>query len=191
MEFFGGIGSDSLTGSSGDDTLYGGGAISAPTDNDDTLIGGLGDDFLYGNGDEDVLYGDLSFNDITGGNDIIFGGLGEDSIYGSGGNDTLYGNDDEDLLVGGYGDDVLIGGSGEDVMVFLNNGGYDLVLDFSDSNDILSIQRTATIQSFADVHAHLISDINGSFIDLGNSSGIVLAGIAASQLDATDFFFWG
>jgi len=185
------LSSNYLLGGSGHDTIYGGGALAAPLDEDDTLVGAGGNDLIYGNGDEDIIYGDSSFNDVTGGNDFIYGGLGEDTIYGGGGNDCLFGNDDEDLLVGGYGHDTLIGGSGEDIFVFLANGGYDMVMDFSNSNDILSVQRTSTVQSFADLKNRITFDANGAFIDLGNSSGITIAGVSSALLDATDFFFWG
>jgi Ca2+-binding RTX toxin-like protein len=83
----GGGGSDSITGSSLDDTLIGGDTSAA--DGLDTLDGGEG-------------------------NDSLFGGYHHDSLLGGAGNDTLDGGSHNDTLIGGEGADSLTGGTGND-----------------------------------------------------------------------------
>ncbi|MDA8543368.1 hypothetical protein N9K64_06270 [Rhodobacteraceae bacterium] len=64
-----------ITGTVGDDELYGG-------DGDDNLQSGSGDDELYGGAGNDEVYGEA-------GDDTILGGLGNDWIDGGDGNDRL------------------------------------------------------------------------------------------------------
>ncbi len=71
----GGIGNDTLTGSTGIDVLDGG-------DNDDTLNGNEGNDQLLGRAGTDSLYGGA-------GDDELDGGTGADIIDGGDGNDTV------------------------------------------------------------------------------------------------------
>ena len=82
-----------LTGTTGNDTLYG--FVS-----DDTINGLGGDDILNG--------GD--------GNDTLLGGAGNDSLSGTAGNDILEGNDGNDMLFGGNGNDTLRGGTGSNYL---------------------------------------------------------------------------
>jgi hypothetical protein len=92
----GGIGNDTLIGSSMDDVILGG------ADND-KIFGSGGDDYLHG--------GD--------GNDTIFGGMGNDRLYSGlgGGVDILHGEVGDDNLVSfGGGADVVTGGTGRDVL---------------------------------------------------------------------------
>jgi Ca2+-binding RTX toxin-like protein len=140
--FTGSPGSNSLKGSDGDDTLYGGGALVAPEDEEDTLLGGNGDDWLYGNGGADFLVGGAGTDILYGGinNDTLFGGNAVDSpednadqLFGQSGNDTLYGNGGADSLEGGDGSDTLYGGFGNDVILGgdTSNGigdGADLII---------------------------------------------------------------
>ncbi|MDD5333965.1 MAG: hypothetical protein PHS32_09475 [Rhodoferax sp.] len=82
---------DSLTETSGNDQINGGGG-------NDTLIG------LAGN---DTLYGGL-------GNDLLDGGAGVDQLFGNDGNDSVTGGAGNDILYGGAGDDTLDGGADTD-----------------------------------------------------------------------------
>ncbi|MGO4527207.1 hypothetical protein AB4097_20405 [Microvirga sp. 2MCAF35] len=128
----GGTRNDTLTGSSGDNTLNGGDgfdtvlytgptavqidlSLSTPQTNfnygKDVLIsienveGGSGADTLMGNDAANKLTG-------NGSNDTLKGGKG---------NDTLEGGAGADILVGGVGNDTLDGGSGEDTAEFSGN----------------------------------------------------------------------
>jgi Ca2+-binding RTX toxin-like protein len=113
----------------------------------DTLTGTTGSDTLEGTATTEFILGDpadtrpgpgnLIFT--GGGDDLVFAGYGADTVNGGSGNDTIYGNgstaapgasaayyarDDQadrldggagnDLIVGAGGDDVLMGGTGDD-----------------------------------------------------------------------------
>jgi Ca2+-binding RTX toxin-like protein len=84
-----------VTGSAGNDTIYGGGLA-------DILRGGIGDDQLYGNDGADVLDGGA-------GDDILNGGGGADVLDGGAGDDVFH-----DVGI----DDVVSGGSGTDTVYF-------------------------------------------------------------------------
>ena len=119
-----------ITGTSGDDVLYGdSGTIFAVVGDDDVLNGEGGNDTLTGDGN--------AIFSVTGGDDVLNGGDGDDLLVGdgngffvTGGDDTLNGGDGDDLLVGDGvgifvtgGDDELNGGDGDDTL--LGNGGND------------------------------------------------------------------
>ena len=83
-----------------------------------TITGTEGDDRLYGSGRDDVICG-LGGNDVVragGGDDAVFGDGGDDRLEGGDGDDTLYGDDGVDQLGGDRGDDVLSGGPGTDAL---------------------------------------------------------------------------
>lgn len=77
---------ETITGTAGDDELYG-------SDYNSTIFGGDGDDMLSG----------------AGGADLLEGGDGDDSLYGGTGDDTLRAGSGSDILRGDEGDDVLEG----------------------------------------------------------------------------------
>jgi Ca2+-binding RTX toxin-like protein len=85
------VGDGFLLGSSGSDTLSGGGA-------DDVINGDAGDDTLIGSLGSDLLYGGA-------GNDSLNGGVGSDIIHGGAGNDSFYGSDSSEQYFGGTGSD--------------------------------------------------------------------------------------
>jgi hypothetical protein len=89
--FDGGLGFDSLTGG----TL------------NDTLSGGADSDKIDGGGGNDTIRGGA-------GGDKLIGGLGADSLFGGGGGDKLLGGPGPDILKGGGGNDKLVGGPGKD-----------------------------------------------------------------------------
>jgi hypothetical protein len=95
----------------------GGDSISGST-KEDTIFGGTGDDLLSGGNDEDLLLG-------GGGNDTLYGGNQDDVLFGGDGDDTLYGDQGNDVLVGGLGDDTADGGQGDDTFVFASGWGSD------------------------------------------------------------------
>lgn len=101
---------------------------------DDRLFGGDGNDLLYGDGYLDI--GSISPADIASlnfqmtfstkgyatsvnltnfdvvsalesGDDLLYGGAGNDLLWGGGGNDILLGEKDHDTLLGGTGNDYL------------------------------------------------------------------------------------
>ena len=114
----GDLGTPTITGTAGGDTLNGGNAA-----NGDVIDSGAGADRVRGLGSDDAINGgdgnDRLFGE--GGNDIILGGAGADRLFGGDGDDLLHGQDDNDRLIGGDGNDVLNGGAGDDGLL----GGAD------------------------------------------------------------------
>jgi Ca2+-binding RTX toxin-like protein len=86
-----------LSGSAGDDELYGGGGNDRLNGGpgDDVLVGDAGHDRLYGNGDNDSLDGGAGPDDLWGGpgNDTLSGGAGVDEYHGEGSDDVFFNND--------------------------------------------------------------------------------------------------
>jgi Ca2+-binding RTX toxin-like protein len=91
MTVEGGLGDDTITGSTVADVLDGG-------DGNDTINGGDGADVINGG------FGD----------DVINGGDGNDTIRGNAGKDQIDGGDGADDIDGGIGDDHIVGGKGAD-----------------------------------------------------------------------------
>lgn len=123
----GGLGSDQINASGGDNVVWGDNSPTIPTDPapQDAAVGG--DDILSGLGGNDVFYG-------GGGNDSVSAGGGNDYIQGGQGNDTLGGAEGDDRIYGGLGNDVLGGGLGNDL---LSAGGGDDQLAGNAGNDVL------------------------------------------------------
>lgn len=80
------------------------------------LSGMDGADKLYGFGGKDVLNGGAGNDVIDGGdsNDVVNAGADNDTVAGGSGNDILNGDDGNDQLDGGVGADKLFGGVGID-----------------------------------------------------------------------------
>jgi Ca2+-binding RTX toxin-like protein len=110
----GGIGADTLRGSSRRNRLKGGRGADLLVGNrsSDSLKGGRGSDELRGSKGDDSLFGGEN-------GDIVEGGNGEDRIFGGSGGDVLEGGKKADRVKGGSGRDALFGGRGRDSL----NGG--------------------------------------------------------------------
>ena len=132
----GGVGNDTLIGTSNNDTLDGrvGNDSLQGLAGDDILIGDVGNDTLKGGLGNDSLSGDIGNDTLNGGdgNDTLDGGHGNDALSGYLGNDQLSGGAGLDSLVGGDGDDTLLGGDNNDSLV--GGLGADSV-DGEDGND--------------------------------------------------------
>jgi len=158
----GGPGHDSLTGTTGADTLYGG-------DGNDALNGGAGEDYLRGDAGNDVLSGGGAHDDINGnmGADTASGGGGDDWVVGGKDNDTLAGDDGDDLVYGNLGSDTCYGGAGNDIV---RGGQQDDVIRGDLGNDWLSGDLGAdtmtggsgadTFHSFGTAGLDLVTDFN-------------------------------
>lgn len=121
-----------VTGTAGNDTLFGVGAF------DDTLYGGAGNDSLYGYDGNDILEGGAGNDTLDGGRgaDILRGGAGDDYLGGVSGSqdagsynysyiDPLAGNTYE----GGTGNDILRGTSRADLYLFNLGDGQDTLYE--------------------------------------------------------------
>ncbi|EAW33587.1 Ig-like domain-containing protein [Lyngbya sp. PCC 8106] len=131
---FGDLGNDTIVGGEGNDFLLGnqGNDIVSGGEGNDFIAGGKGDDILFGDQGNDEVYGDL-------GADVVYGNQGNDSLYGGEDNDTLIGGEGDDFLSGDQGDDILFGGEGSDIFALLLNSGSDVIVDFTDSQDLLGL----------------------------------------------------
>lgn len=127
--------SQSLQGTSGDDTIdgLGGDDLVVGLEGNDYLAGGTGDDSVLGGQGEDVIIGDI-------GHDSLLGNGGNDSIYGGQSNDTLHGGDGRDFLFTGQGYNVARGEAHADVLQgggtdsLYGNGGNDTLYGWSYSD---------------------------------------------------------
>ncbi|MDJ0705701.1 MAG: spondin domain-containing protein [Leptolyngbyaceae cyanobacterium MO_188.B28] len=161
-------GSDTLVGLGGDDTLHGGRG-------NDILRGGRGKDALFGGRGNDILYGGR-------GKDTLFGGRGKDILLGGQGKDILFGGRGNDILAGGHGSDILTGGLGRDKFVLKTEPGLDIITDYRDGVDKLSLAGDLTFGSLS-----IVQQGDDAFIKAGDQGVAVLQDVHASLLTATDF----
>ena len=193
----GGEGSDTISGSGGNDYLVGG-------EGNDILHGGAGNDYLLGGSGDDTLNG----ND---GNDTLLGGVGNDILNGGAGNDILDGGAGNDILNGGAGNDILTGGLGIDTLIYnvLTAGdatagnGKDTWTDFetqdkiqfgagfftgllaSDLSDITKVGKFISVSNDANGNAVLKVDRDGDLATYGKTDLLVIehqAGLTLQQL---------
>ncbi len=145
-----GGGRDNVTGSFGNDVIY----------------GGTGHDTLNGNDGSDRLSGD-------DGHDVINGGNGNDELLGGNGNDILNGGNGDDTLFSDVGYDMLDGGEGSDsyivtrdsngfVDVYNDSGlqGFDVIEAIDSETDIgikSGFDQTSGIEM---IFANDLSDVN-------------------------------
>lgn len=136
----------------------------------------------------------LSSSPVVG---IAFGAQIENAI-GTPYRDTLHGTDDGnrldggaagDTLTGGAGDDVLTGGAGADRFVFAPGDGFDVITDFAPAAGDLIELRGYGLSSFEALSINISQVDDGVALDFGASNQIMLAGVAAADLDADDFAF--
>jgi pimeloyl-ACP methyl ester carboxylesterase len=142
-----------------------------------TATGGPGEDTVIGNGGDDTLRGNR-------GNDSITGGNGDDFLYGGRDNDYLEGDDGNDLISGEFGNDFLIGGAGRDRFVLESGGGADVIVDFQDSEDLITLSRGLTFPQI-----RVTQGVDGALITIPITGEILatLRGVVASDLTRVDF----
>jgi len=140
---------------------------------DSILYGGDGNDALMGGTGDDVLAGGA-------GDDLISGDSGLDTLLGGYGNDTLDGGMGDDILAGGSGNDTLTGGAGADIFRFgASNEGSDVIVDFTDGEDLIELPSGVT---------YVISDSGAdTLITLSSGTIITLSGVDSTLISDTDF----
>jgi hypothetical protein len=88
------------------------------------------------------------------------------------------------------GDDHLTGSSGQDLFVFSQPIGADTIYGFNAAADRIDLIGYDGFKTFADVQAHLADDAGGNaVITLGDGQSIMLKGVHAADLTASDFVF--
>jgi Ca2+-binding RTX toxin-like protein len=106
-----GLGTDILSGGSGDDVLRSGGGASS-------LTGGSGDDRLLGAGGDDNMAGGYGDDRLRGrsGRDYVWGGAGRDVLSGGPGADRIVSRErggERDRVSCGRGRDLVVAGPGD------------------------------------------------------------------------------
>jgi len=134
-------------------------------------------DILRGNGTYDYIFGNA-------GDDILMGFFFDDQLFGGDGNDILNGGKGEDNLLGGFGNDILIGARGNDKFIVARGFGMDTILDFTNSEDIVSLMNGLTFEQLLIVPA-----IYGTLITIADSGEILatLIGISSNVIGSEDF----
>ncbi|MCT7976985.1 putative Ig domain-containing protein [Laspinema olomoucense] len=154
----------------------------------DTLVGGDGVDILYGNEGNDLMY-------AGGGNNFLYGNQQNDTLIGKDGDDVLYAGKDDDLLIGGAGDDwlfgdlgndVLMGGAGKDRFIIGQNTGIDLIVDFTDGEDLIGLAPGLTGENLT-----LTQGNSSTLIYAGNDLVAILNPVKVSDMNQPDFFAVG
>ena len=129
-------GGDSISGSLGDDLIFGDALNTDALATAKGLSTAPGSGWLVfqqlegvqGNGwtrDDTINYIKSHVKELgaetarTGGNDTLSGGEGNDTILGQEGKDTISGGAGNDILVGGTNDDIMTGGLGADTFLYL------------------------------------------------------------------------
>ncbi len=163
---------DSLSGGTGNDTIYG-------QDDNDTLFGGDGADVLDGGLDDDSLLGEA-------GTDTLTGGHGDDVLDGGTDNDAVFGGDGSDTLLGGTGDDVLDGDNA------VSTGAADLIRGGGGSDEIIGDVGNDTLSGDAGNDTIYAGD-DDDLIDGGTGSDLLYgeAGDDAIIVDQGDTAFGG
>lgn len=161
--FEAGRGNDSVTGNGAGNALWG-------NDGADTLSGGGGNDRLHGGDGQDSLTGDA-------GRDRLFGLAGSDDLRGGSGNDILSGAGGADRLDGGAGNDRLGGGAGADVFVYA--AGRDVITDFADGVDRITIETDliGPGADWADLRALAREQADRVVFDFGGADVLVVIGV--------------
>ncbi|MET1645751.1 calcium-binding protein [Yersinia enterocolitica] len=132
-------------------------------DKSDNLAGGAGNDIIFGHASFDSLFGQDGNDILIGGegNDGLTGGAGNDILDGGDGNDQLHGDADglasfasesswrgNDIIFGGKGNDriegeknndYLAGGTGNDSYIFSAYDGINMIVEYSNEENTISI----------------------------------------------------
>ncbi len=184
---FEGEGHDIIQGNLGDDFIKAGNGTNwiHGGEGQDTLVGGTGVDVLYGNEGNDLIYAGSGDNFLYGnqGNDTLMGGEGNDVLYGGKGDDLLIGGDGEDWLFGDLGNDILMGGEGPDRFIIRKSAGVDLIVDFTEGEDLIGLSEGLT---FNDLTFNPGS--NGLLIYTGDELLAILNEMDISVMNPDNFF---
>jgi Ca2+-binding RTX toxin-like protein len=136
--------------------------------------------------DNDILRGNASYDYLFGnaGNDTLMGLKFEDQLFGGDGNDILNGGKGSDSLLGGLGDDILIGGRGNDKFLVGRGFGMATILDFTNSEDIVSLMNGLTFEQLL-----ILPAIYGTLITIADSGEVLatLIGVSPNVIGSEDF----
>jgi Ca2+-binding RTX toxin-like protein len=201
----GGAGNDWIDGKGGNDTMYGG-------EDDDTFIVDSFNDVVieYANQGNDKVFSTATHfltsnvetlilqeegGAINGyGNDdaenSLYGNSFANDLGGYGGTDYIHAGGGKDTVDGGTGNDYLWGDSGNDTFRFHGTFGNDVIQDFKagGDHDIIELDHNQ-FADFAAVQAVMVQGVGQTTIALDANHSIVLTGVNAADLTASDFQF--
>ncbi len=169
LDYYGGVGDNTITSGSGNDTL----------------TGNQGSDILRGGAGDDLLYSTYSYTSNDDDPDWLNGGVGNDSLragtndfaYGGSGDDTLIADDEHAEMHGGAGDDWMQASRGADILD--GGGGVDTV-SFETSYVDLSVNLN--VRGFQDTGGSGGDSLTGFENVIGGSGDDTLVGTAAANL---------
>jgi Ca2+-binding RTX toxin-like protein len=176
-------------------------AATAKTGETFSPIAGTAAQFIVaGTPSNDVISG-VSNNEVVGGggDDLLLGGAGQQTLYAStdpnnplnptvsaAGADTA---DNFNILSGGP-NNILAGGAGLDIFTFAQGCGFNLIEDFTPSQDAIIIQNGLNgIGNFNQLATHISDSAQGAVINLGGNDVVVVQGVSRAQLTPNDFSF--
>lgn len=110
--------------------------------------------------------------------------------YGNSLNNLIIAQGLNDSIDGGMGNDVLVdAGGGQSVFTFDPGFGHDVLYGFkvSGANADKIVLTDPTLTSFAQVQAHMTQQGADTLLTLSGGSELLLKGVTASSLTATDF----
>ncbi len=184
---FGGEDNGIIQGNPGDDFIQVGNGTNwiHGGEGEDTLVGGTGVDILYGNEGNDLIYAGSGDNFFYGnqGNDTLMGGEVNDVLYGGKGDDLLIGGDGEDWLFGDLGNDILMGGEGPDRFIIRKSAGVDLIVDFTEGEDLIGLSEGLTFNDLTFNQGN-----NGLLIYAGDELLAILNEMDISVMNPDNFF---
>ncbi|MFC7335281.1 hypothetical protein [Rhodocista pekingensis] len=186
-----GTGADeTLVGTAGADTLYGG------SWGVDTLAGGAGDDVYYVTGDTviehagegiDTVYSvggfrlpehveHLSLTDDIGG-----------YLYGNGLDNRLGGSNGENVFFSGGGNDTMTGYGGPDIFVIVRGDGSDTITDFTPGQGDKVLFQDFAFASFDVLKTLMTQQGTDVVLSLGGGETLTFRNRQISDFKATDF----
>lgn len=116
------------------------------------------------------------------------GNAGNNIITGNSGNNVISGLDGADMLEGGKGNDNLSGGTGIDTFLFHKGDGKDVITDFENGMDHISLFDLPGATSFSGLTSHISEHGNDVWLTFG-ADRLILTGMQKADIDATDFLF--
>ncbi len=173
-----------LTGNAGGNVLNGGAGadIMAGGDGNDAYLVDNSGDVVIENVDQgiDKVVSGISYTLTANVENLTLTGAGAINATGNEMGNIIFGNAGNNRIDGGAGNDHLFGGAGSDTFVFSANSGFDVIKDFSVSqND--HIDLSAYTHGVADSGIVHQSDVH-TIIDLGNGNTVVVANAVAADV---------
>ncbi len=190
-----------ITGSKFSESIYGGLGYDTITTNsgNDTVYGEEGNDHISGNNYSEKFYGGTGYDTLLGydGNDTLSGDKGNDSLNGGAHDDRYIFNkeDGQDIIYdfhahGGYNaglDTLQFGAAISHGDLSYRGSGNNIIIEFANSSDQITLKEQTNINNqiehfrFADDSILLYSDISSQLATIGTDADEVITGSKFSE----------